>query len=50
MSVVSVMRCQVESLVQRSRTECGASLCVCVCVFFFSRNLVNAEALAHRGL
>jgi len=34
MSTVSVMRCQVEvsatscSLVQRSPTECGASLCV----------------------
>ena len=32
------------SLVQRSSTDCGASLCV------WSRNLVNEESLAHWGL
>jgi len=32
------------SLVQRSPTDCGASLCV------WSRNLVNEKALAHWGL
>jgi len=50
MSVVSVTCCQVEvcatswSLVQRSPTECGASLCV------WPRNLINEEALVHWGL
>jgi len=50
LSVVSVVCCQVKvsatswSLVQRSPTDCGASLCV------RSRNLVNEEALAHWGL
>ena len=47
--LLSVKRCQVEvsalgwSLVQRSPTECGASLCV------WSRNLVNGESLVHWG-
>ena len=49
MSVVSVVCCQVEvsatnwSLVRRSPTECGASVCV-------TRNLGNEVALAHWGV
>jgi hypothetical protein len=49
LSAVNVVSCQVEvsetnrPLVQRSRNECGASLCVI-------RNLVNVGALAHWGL
>jgi len=47
-SVVSVVCCYVEvsatsfALVQKSPTDCGASLCV--------RNFNNEEALAHWGL
>ena len=46
LSVVSVVCCQVEvsatgrSLVQRSPTDCGVSLCV------ISKNLKNEEAIA----
>ena len=46
MSVVSVVCCQVEdsvtswSLVQRSPTDCGVSLCV------ISKNFKNEEAIA----
>jgi len=49
LSVVSVVCCEVQvsgtswSLVQRSPTDCGASLCV------WSRNLMNEQALAHWG-
>ena len=47
MFVVSVVCCQIEvsatsrSLVQRSPTDCGVSLCV------ISKNLKNEEATAH---
>jgi hypothetical protein len=49
LSGVSVVCCQVEvsatsrSLVQRSPTDCGVSLCLI-------RNLVKEEAMAHWGL